>query len=182
MARPLLEIPSLCSDSPITHALLLPPSSTGTGVRDGGRVGSRNAAFPPWAAPNYSRPLLGLVCKWQHCPCWASSPLCPCTGGGSWVWAGEAGPGATQLWCWVKGSGSSPLCGRDFAVTAVFLPENSPIPQQPAPARMNNLSISSSCLPSTCPWAPSWMLCSCHFPTLPGHVSSPRADLSISGR
>lgn len=60
------------------------------------------------------------VCKWQLCPLCPSSPLCPCTGGGSWVWAGEAGPGATQLWCWVKASGSSPLCGRDFAVTAVF--------------------------------------------------------------
>jgi len=56
MARPLLEIPSLRSDSPITHALLLPPPSTGTGVRDGGRDG----AFLPLAAPKYSRLLLGL--------------------------------------------------------------------------------------------------------------------------
>lgn len=56
MARPLLEIPSLRSDSPITHVLFLPPSSTGTGVRDGGRDG----VFPPPATSKCSCPLLGL--------------------------------------------------------------------------------------------------------------------------
>lgn len=56
MARPLLEIPSLPSDSPITHALPLPPSCTGTGVRDGGGGGT----FPPLAAPKFCCLLSGL--------------------------------------------------------------------------------------------------------------------------
>lgn len=65
MARPLLEIPSLCSDSPITHALLLPPSSTGTGVRDGGRDGVFSLAAPTYSCPFWVCIFKSIMC----CPC-----------------------------------------------------------------------------------------------------------------